>query len=117
MRWLVVLVVTGCGLPGAPVLGAACTATEPECVTSAEVAYCRENVWVSYACPSECRNLQPTRCDWRQAFEGDSCPSGLGDQSFCVSSTKRLACVNGTYRSQACPECKDNATLGTTCAP
>lgn len=98
---LVVVVVSGCGampFPGAPVAGTACgsTVTLPECVTAGEIAYCESGKWVEYACPSDCRNAQPNRCDWSKAKVGDACPAAMEGERACP-----VVCTQGKFA--ACP--------------
>lgn len=102
---VVVVAVSGCGVqpfPGAPVAGAKCNATRPECVTPGEISYCEGGKWVEYACPSECRNLQGQRCDWLTQKAGDACVSE-GVSTCAEDGTHLVQCSSGKIVFTACP--------------
>lgn len=113
MRKLLLLVaLVSCGaIPfhGAPAPGTECLndprrALLPECISADEVAYCENGKWVSYTCPSDCRNAQTVRCDWSLAEVGAECPAYEEGRRFCSagSDTKFRRCVNGRIEAAEC---------------
>lgn len=101
--------------PGAPVAGAACAAVSGECVDPTQIAYCEDGKWVVYACPSECRNLQGTRCDWMlNTRVGDACPPAVNGLGVCSSAKSARYCIDGQFVEQSCGSCEQDGAL-TTC--
>lgn len=101
---MVAVLFAACGqvtFPGAPVIGASCAARDGECVTPDEIAYCESGKWVSYACPTECRNLQGNRCGWRTMKEGEPC--SMDGLAVCAENSANLiSCVKGKVVVTAC---------------
>ena len=115
---LVAIAMTGCTYVGAPRAGAKCSKTwVPECVTLDVVAYCEDEKWVDYACPSECRNLQATRCDWLQAREAEVCPLSFEGHGFCTAAGTAFVCLSGRWQAVTCAECTADAAANPLIAP
>lgn len=110
---VVAVVASGCGtprLPGAPVAGAACTATQAECVSADAVAYCYGGAWVEVACPGECRNEQSPRCDWSAVKVGDAC-IGNGTGLVCGSDGNSvMMCADGGVVQRGCDGCTNRGS-------
>lgn len=107
---LVVLALSGCVYPNAPREGAKCLARwTAECVSANVIAYCEEEKWVAYGCPSECRDLQAPRCDWVNAREGEQCPKSLEGQGFCTAAGTAFMCLTGRWSAATCTECTQDS--------
>lgn len=109
MRLLAIVVVMGCGLPGAQPTGSGCTDEVPECFSDTRVSICEGGKWADYACPSRCSNNQPKVCDWSQAKVGEACPAsfdGVGGVACNADGTALIGCRSGKWAEVRCPYCR-----------
>lgn len=107
---LIAVVMSGCVFPNAPREGAKCmSAWSAECVNSNVIAYCEDDKWKDYACPSECRDLQTPRCNWLQAKEDDSCPKAFERFGFCTAVGTAFMCLGGKWTAVTCNQCTPDA--------
>lgn len=95
MRALVLVVVlTGCGLPGAPQVGTACDAGAPrECYSESSFAFCDNGKWSTYACADRCTNVQSQICKPKSAVVGEKCPLSWEGSGDCTDSDKSFVAL------------------------
>lgn len=101
MMAVAVLVVSACGLSGAPVAGSKCDPAidQPECITAASLGTCgSDGKWAASPC-DRCSNNQEIVCTHHV---GESC---TGSDGYCTSSTSWLICRDGKYADESCQSC------------
>lgn len=98
---LVVVVMSACGLPGAPQIGSACESgvDQSECFSDKSLAVCDRvtSKWYEQPCQDRCSNAQTTMCTEAAPKVGDSCRPGLENKNACASETTVLKCTEGKW--------------------
>ena len=107
---LVLVVMAGCGLPGAPVKGQACMqGDEAECMTEKSLGVCDTvaGKWFERACVGRCSNAQSPRCEVVPPKVGEACPLSFEGGAACATPTQRLTCRGGTWGEPVeCGSCR-----------